>query len=145
MREYDFFYRNSFNLQNIYPKGHLFKLESNEENMILEDAVVRLKEPEKLTIKQLHTKVSFSDESGSKKIAILHVRCWIKNEINLKEVTRFAVWGLSERIQRKLFRKGYQTILLTKNGATYYSDGYHLCKINAQSVKTKISNGPKDC
>ena len=129
MLKYSFYYRDTFCLRNVFPKAIGFSLAEPYANVILDNGCIRLEDPEVLDARNLHIRVQIHKDNGDYEEVIVGIRCWRINGPYLKEVTRFQRLKCNHFFQKfcrglkKIFKTGYNTILLTKEGNTYYTFG----------------------
>lgn len=132
MEKFDFYYRDSFDLSKAFPDADSFALEGSSDNIIIKDGCILLRDPEKLNSDSIHNKVRVYSNIKDFELIEVNIRCWREDGPRLKEVTNFLnfkkgkFYHLLKRIVKKVFKTGFDSILLTQDGVTYYTWGGRL-------------------
>ncbi len=143
MRSYSFYYRDSLDLKILFPQAYRFSVlyPDKDDNLIIEDGIMRLKRPEQFDPSRIHNTVRvYKHKYDYFKIEV-NIRSWIEGEYQLKEITRISAikrngfFKLARRLVNKIYPLPFNTHLLTQDGVSYYSSKNHL---------VRFSNGKKE-
>ena len=134
MQRFSFYYRESLFLNALFPNAYKFSLLYPDDNVIIEDGVMRLKYPESLDPSSIHNIVRVYPHKYDYFKIEVNIRCWREDEFHLKEVTRCAwikankVFKLTRRVVNKIYPLPNNTHLFTNGGVSFFSKNNHLVR-----------------
>lgn len=148
MQRYSFYYRDSLDLRSLLPQAYKFSLlfPDKDDNVVIEDGVMRLKRPEEFDPSRIHNIVRvYIHKYDYFKIEI-NIRCWRNDEYTLKEITPYIqssyVCRLLRRVINMIHPLPINTHLLTENGVSYFSHNNKLIK-RQNGVSMVIGSMPR--
>lgn len=148
MQEYSFYYRDSISLKDIFPKAYGFSLLYPDENIIIKDGVMRLKNPDTFEPSSIHNIVRvYPNKYDYFKIEV-KIRCWKEGRFRLKEITKNTwiktnkFFKFLHRVINKIHPLPYNTHLVTANNVSYFSHNNHLLR-RENGVTTVVGKLPR--
>lgn len=136
MQTFSFYYRDSLDLKSLFPQACRFSLlyPDKDDNVIIEDGKMRLKNPEAFEPSRIHNIVRVYKHKYDYFKINVSIRCWQEGEYSLKEVTRLGfvkasgLYHLCRRLVNKIHPLSFNTHLLTTGKTSYFSRNGFLIK-----------------
>jgi hypothetical protein len=134
MDSYSFYYRSSLDLNKYYPNAEHFSLLYPDDNIVIENGVMRLNNPEAFNPLRINNIVRVYPHKYDYFKIEVKIRCWEEGDLKLKEVTKFSglkrslLYQIIWRCINKLYKMPFNVLLGTINGVSYYSKNGFLIK-----------------
>lgn len=139
MQRFSFYYRDSFNLKEAFPGAYGFSLLFPDENMVIEDGVMRLIHPEAFDPSRIHSIVRVYPHKYDYFKIEVSIRCWKDGEYRLTEITKWRwlkanpVFKFCRRVVNKLYPLPVNVLLFTEGNVSYYSKNRRLVRVEGDA------------
>lgn len=141
MQSFSFYYRDSIDLKVLFPKAIKFSLLFPDDNVIIENGIMRLKDPESFDPSKIRSIVRVYPHQYDYFKVEVKVRCWREETFFLQEITRYAwfkkspIYKLMRRIIKHILPVQINTHLFTRENISYFCHNQYLYrKQNGASV-----------
>lgn len=135
MDRYSFYYRDTLDLKTFYPNAVKFSLLYSDNNLVIEDGIIRLLNPDAFLPSHIHNIVRVYPNKYDYYKILVSIRCWRNDEFRLKEMTKFRtlksnrLYHFLRRAINKFFNLPINVHLLTIDGVSYFSYNNHLIRV----------------